>query len=221
MEDIGGMKKKLKATLLTKKPKRYAKEVVLGTLTFIFLVSLLNWQPEFARRDLLAVIPQRILQEGEIWRVFTAILIHADLGHFLSNALLLGIFGYFIYSFFGLWVFPFGCFIAGGIINFISALTYNPQIHLLGASGVVFFMVAFWLTMYFFLQRQLSLQKRILNTLAISLILMIPESFKVEVSYRTHAIGFFLGLILGAAYFMINKIKIRSHEVWEFEVDDE
>jgi len=220
LEDISA-KKKLKETLLTKKPRKYGKEVIIATLTAIFLISLLYWQFQSSQREMLAVVPQKIFVEGEIWRVFTATLIHSDLGHFISNALLLGIFGYFIYSFFGLWVFPLGSFLAGGLINFLSALTYHPQVRLLGASGVVFYMVAFWLTLYFLIQRQLSLPRRILNTLAISLILMIPESFKVEVSYRTHAIGFLLGLLSGAIYFKMNQVKIRSHEVWEWDLEEQ
>ena len=67
--------------------------------------------------DLLAAIPRQVRVEGEYWRLFTAIAVHADLRHFLANALFFTFFAYLLYGSFGFWVHPLGMLILAAIIH--------------------------------------------------------------------------------------------------------
>jgi len=205
----------LKSTLISRKPERQGKTVIAICLLVIFLFSTIYWKDAFGLRQWLWSSQQTVFEGGEVWRLFTAVLVHSDLGHFLGNSLLFGIFGYMIYAYFGLRAFPLTAFLAGGLINFLSLMTYDPKIRLIGASGVVYYLVGFWLVLYHLIQRGLSLKRRVLNTSAVTLVLLIPETFKFNVSYRTHAIGFAVGLAFGAIFFIRNKEQIRKKEIWE------
>ena len=53
------------------------------------------------------------------------------------------------------------------------------------------------------------------------LIVLIPTSFSPQISYRTHAIGFFVGVIVAVLYFLPNKNRFRLAEEIEIELDTE
>src|SRR5690606_26204612 len=108
---------------------------------------------------------------GEYWKLWTTLFVHADIGHALSNAFLFFILGFFLYGYYGIRVFPLAALFWGGITNLFVLLQYESDIHLIGASGVVYWMGGFWLTLYFLLNRKLSLFPRALRTIGVGLIL--------------------------------------------------
>ena len=135
---------------------------------------------------------------------------------------MLSIFVFFTYGYFGVWVFPVLSIFGGSVVNLISIATYGDEIRLLGASGLVYFLGAWWLTMYFFIQRQYSLPNRILRLIGIALMVFFPTSFVPTTSYRTHAIGFLCGAVFALIYFYIYKQSIRSYEKYKvIEVEAE
>jgi hypothetical protein len=76
-------------------------------------------------------------------------------------------------------------------------------------------MAAFWLTLYFGIERGISKIRRFMNTAAFVAVLLIPEALQERVSYLSHAVGFGLGIMIGILYFFANRKRIRSYEVWQ------
>ncbi len=204
--------KRLVQTMITLKPASKSLVVTLSMVLFITLFSQLYWMNWGGFSHFLPAINQKIFVEGQIWRLFSAILIHGDLGHLASNMYMLGILSYFVYGYFGRAVYPFGTFIGAGFVNLISVYTYPAHVQLLGASGWVYLLGGFWLTMYLFIQRQYHFSRRLVRVFGIALMVFFPTTFEATTSYRTHFIGFVIGAAMGITYFYKNRKNIRNFE---------
>lgn len=84
------------------------------------------------------VLDAGFLARGEWWRVFTALTLHADLLHLLSNLAFGALFGYPAARLFGPGVAWLLILMGGGLAYGIDALLHPPQHYLLGASTAVF-----------------------------------------------------------------------------------
>ncbi|MFK8138750.1 MAG: rhomboid family intramembrane serine protease [Bdellovibrionales bacterium] len=216
ISDIKWVKEtKLVATAISGKPPRRGLFFTVWSCFLIVLVSQIFWGDLYGAQSLLPAISNKIFGEGELWRVFTATLIHGDFAHLLSNLSLLFVFGVLLSGYFGPRLFPVYCFLLAGLVNLISSYTYGPGIRLLGASGMVYLMGGIWLTLYFLVQRQHNLKNRIYRSIGFSLMVFFPSSFDPTTSYRTHAIGFFVGVGFALVYFYRNKERFRALEVYE------
>ena len=80
--------------------------------------------------------------------------------------------------------------------------------------------MGFWDILFFFVERRTTWLKRIVATLGVSLALFFPASFEPEVSYLAHAIGYGLGVLIGAIYFYFRRKGIRKHETWSLDWDE-
>jgi membrane associated rhomboid family serine protease len=58
-------------------------------------------------------------------------------------------------------------------------------------------MAALWLFLFLKHADYLSWTHRVMRTIAFALVVLVPTQFEPQVSYRTHAIGFALGLFFG------------------------
>ena len=201
------MQLQLTKTLLSKKLSPQSKLVGLFSYLVLLLVFILDNQNLSANGYL-------VFEKGEYWKAFTTTLMHADFVHLGHNTLFFLAFSVLLNSYFGFWIFPVLSFVVGGIINLIALKIYDPQIYLVGISGVIYFMAAFWMTMFVGLERQMSLYRRIMITTGVSLILFFPEVFVKNVSYLAHGLGFGMGIILGIIYFKLMREKLRSNELW-------
>jgi len=203
-------------TLITTKPSSSSFLVSAGMLLMIGLVTQFYWKDLLGLAEWLPVSRRSLYEDGELWRAFTATLIHADLGHYLSNAYMLFIFGYFIYGYFGSLVYPVYAFLLSSIVNALTVVTYPAETRLLGASGMVYLLGGFWLTSYFLIQRQHPPLPRLLRVLGIGIMVFFPTSFVPTTSYRAHAIGFAVGSIFALLHFFLNKSEIRSFEGYRY-----
>lgn len=145
----------------------------------------------------LAATQRTVFQQNEIWRLMTTLWVHADIAHLLSNSGLFLIFGLFLRNYFGLWAFPGLSLLGGMLTGALALLTYGPDVRLIGASGMVYFMAALWLVLFFRYADYLSWGHRLMRALAFSLVVLVPTQFEPSTSYRTHAIGFALGVFFG------------------------
>ena len=84
------------------------------------------------------VLDAGFLQRGEAWRVLTALTLHADLPHLLSNLAFGALFGYPAARLFGPGVAWLLILLGGGIAYGVDALLHPPDHYLLGASTAVF-----------------------------------------------------------------------------------
>lgn len=189
--------------------------MVLFWVLIISLLSQVYWQNLFQWAEFLPAEREQVFHQGQWWRVFTAALIHSDLGHYLNNLYMFVVFGFFCFSYFGLIQMSALSFLGAGLVNLVAISTYPREVNLLGASGWVYLLGGVWLTLYLLIQRQYSYASRILRVVGFSLMMFFPTSFVPTTSYRTHTIGFLVGVAIGVFYFVINKKWIRSFEVWQ------
>lgn len=212
---------RIRETLLTHRPHPRAQMTALLSTLMLVLVTSLFWQNFWGLDDLAAASNAMIFKQHQWWRAWSATLVHADVAHLMSNSLLFFVLGYFLSGYFGLLMFPFLTFLMGGLINLLAVATYAPQTQLLGASGMVYWMGGVWLSLYLLIDRRRELWSRSLRVLGVALLLFVPsQAFDPTISYRTHFIGFSIGVVSGFLYFWTNRVWIRRFEVIELIPDE-
>lgn len=219
--DVEERKFTVKETMLSRKPAEGS--ALTAAISFLVMIgfSCLYWSNYAGWAPHLTAGPEQVLKQGQYWRLFTSMFIHADLRHLFSNAIGVVGLGYLLYGYFGFKVYPCLTLLSGTVITAIALATYPPNTNLLGASGIVYFMAAFWLTLYVCLERGFSIGKRLLRASGFLIIVLIPTSFSPEISYRTHAIGIGVGILAALPYFFINRERFRQAEEIETERDEE
>ncbi len=205
---------RITATLLSGKPREESLPVSLLIGTVIAFTSMLCWHnPELS--GLLSASYPQVVAQREWWRLLSTIAVHADLTHLAANIGFVVFFGYLIYGYFGFWVYPAAMLPLASVATLLSLLTYPPEVVLIGASGLVYLMLGFWLVLYALIERTIPLKKRLLRIAGIALIVLVPTAVQPEVSYRTHFIGCGLGTVAAVAYFVVKRRPIRALEVFE------
>jgi rhomboid protease GluP len=208
----------VKETFLSRKPRQENFIVGLIAVGLLLLVSSIHWSSFLGLAEFLPATRADVFNRHEYWRLFTSLGVHADPRHLLSNSLGFGLFAYLLFDYFGFWIFPVAIVLLGALTSGLALMTYDPELRLVGASGMVYVMVGFWLVQYLLIERRLTLPNRIMRCLGFSLAALMPSSFEQAVSYRTHGIGFLVGLCFGLIYFMAHRRWLRSHEVEATEV---
>lgn len=207
----GSIKKRVSGTLLSNPPAENSGLVALLTVMLVLCISALAWNDPFWYGRL-AASGEAIFQSGEYERLFSAVLVHSDTPHFLANAVFLGLFSYLLFGYFGTLAFPLLTVPTAALANYFALWTYPPEVRLVGASGLVYVMAAFWLTMYVLVERSRSIKRRLLHALGVTLIILVPSAIQENVSYRTHAIGFGLGVVTAGAFFSLRRKQIQAAE---------
>ena len=186
-----------------------------STLLTCLIMSHIYWNFNSGLGDLLAASPNKVFVNGEYWRLFTSSFIHADLSHLLANSFMLAVMGYFVNYHYGAITYPFFAFVAGIFINLIVISSFRGNSTLVGASGVAYYLWGFWLVLYIFIQRHVPLNRRLMKATAVGIFVLAPSQFKPQVSYYAHGVGLVLGMISGLAYYLKNRSKYHSYEVWK------
>ncbi|MBC7662036.1 MAG: rhomboid family intramembrane serine protease [Chitinophagaceae bacterium] len=181
-------------------------------IVFCLALSLMSW---LSPSDFLVATQTNVFKRGEWWRLLSSPFVHADLLHLASNSMLLLIFATLLSNYFGRWAFPVLSILGAAATEAIALMTYPPNIRLVGASGMVYLMVGMWLVYFAKHSSYLKMSHRIMRVIAFSLIVLVPSSIEPEVSYRSHAIGFALGLFL--AWLSLPWIQPRPLERAEYE----
>lgn len=176
-------------------------------LFFCFITSVIQWTNALPSQGTWASY-DTVWNQGQWWRLFTSLMTHANMAHLLSNTPLFLIFGWYLRDFFGFAIFPGAAIVIGVLSNAWTLWTYPPDTELLGASGMLYGMVALWLVLYVHFETNYTHAQRIFRAVGVSLLLLFPTTFQQTTSYTAHGFGFILGLVVGiiAAPF----IKIRT-----------
>src|ERR1019366_9722001 len=124
----------VRQTLLSGKPRTWSLEVAALSIVAIQAVSLLAWRNGAALLPTLAATSEGVVEKREYWRLLTAVVVHADVMHVFSNAIFLAFFSYLLFGYFGFWVFPVLALVMAALTNYLSLLTYPPEVSLVGAS---------------------------------------------------------------------------------------
>ena len=159
------------------------------------VVSVAYWTQPWA--DLLWVSKDAIANNSEYWRLFTALFTHADFGHLIANGPMFLIFGWLLRAFFGWYVFPVGALLIGAAANLLTVGFHSHDIRLVGASGMVYAMVALWLVLYVRFESRFTLPIRLFRVVGFALLTMMPTLYQPRTSYLAHGVGFGLGIAVG------------------------
>lgn len=210
----------IRKTWLSRRPYANAQIVTMLSLLVVALACFAQWNDFAGSAELWTATGKQVFTDKQFWRLWSTLFVHADLGHLLANSLLFYILGFFLYGYFGAMVFPTWALIMGGVTNAISLYTYPEMVKLVGASGVVSWMGGAWLILYFKLNTTSTRTARALRSLGVAIMLFAPsEAFDPKISYRTHAIGFLLGVAWGLLYYNWRRSEFMSAEVRETRVD--
>jgi rhomboid protease GluP len=207
----------IKQTHLSRAPAKGSLWVAGASVGTLLLASATLWLDLLGLGSELAATSDGLFDRHEYWRAVTAIAIHSDLLHLAANALPFGVFAYLLHGYYGFWIHPVSTCGLGSAVTVLTLVTYPKPTALLGASGVVYLMAAFWLTLYLLVERRISLAKRLLRAAGFVMIVLLPTTLEPLVSYRAHAVGFAVGTVFGALYFLCKKSSLRRSERVEWE----
>lgn len=207
----------IKETRLSQKPAPGSVIVAVLSVTVLVLSSLVYWTDALGLAGWLPASRDAVFVRGEYWRLGTSIGVHADGRHLLGNAIAFGVLSFLLFGYFGAWVYPALVLLLGMLVTALAVGTYPAHISLLGASGAVYLMAGLWLTLYLLVDRRVGLKKRFVRAVGFGLIVLVPTTFEPTVSYRTHAIGFGLGVAAAIVYFSKRRDSFRSEERVEIE----
>src|SRR5205823_7745418 len=124
---------------------RFVTNIIIAINVIVFVVlALLNRTISFdqSEQGLLAIINagaqvNLLVQQGQVWRIFTAMFLHFNILHIALNMLSLFFIGTAVEVFYGKWrylVIYLGSGIVGGIVTFFL----TPEAFAAGASGAIF-----------------------------------------------------------------------------------
>lgn len=172
----------------------------LGLLVAIFIVQLIV--PKEGPFDYLSVhyglLQRAIADKGQVYRLFTAMLLHAGFLHIAFNGYALFLIGPFIERIFGSRRF-IAIFITTGLVGSAVSYMWGPCNELgVGASGAIFGLLG-CLAVYVYRRRENPsmnmLWRNIVFIVVLNAIIGIAASGQIDV--RAHAGGFAAGLLVG------------------------
>jgi rhomboid protease GluP len=199
------------ATWLTRKPTPAAWFIAMWSTVALYLGSVLYWTNTWNASSWMPASYADVFTRKEYWKLWTTLFAHADLGHLVSNSMLFIFLGYFLSGYFGAWIFPALAIAMGGVINAIVLSQYRADIHLIGMSGVVYWMGGAWLILYLLLDEQRRMTQRILRAVGVTLAVFMPSTaFDPQISYGAHLVGFIAGLITGAIFYYLYRRKFAA-----------
>jgi len=175
----------------------WATYVFLGLITVVFLAQLAGDQ--FLGGDIVGALGEKnnlLIAQGEYWRLFTAIFLHANILHYGFNAYALYIIGRDVERFSG----PVRLtiiFLLAGLCGSLFSLVFTPQ-PAVGASGAIFGLIG---AQAVFLYRHRKLfgerGRRGLQNIVIIAILNLAIGLQAGIDDWAHVGGLVGGLILG------------------------
>lgn len=213
----------VRQTWLSQKTKAssYWFTMIFSSLFFLFgYVYLLE---VFPLKSFLPANAELVFSQHQYWRAWTTQFAHADLVHLLSNSMMLFPLSFMLFNYYGFLLFPILGIFVGGLINFIVLKTMPSEVYLVGASGLVYWMGATWLALYFFIDTTRNFKRRFAAVIILTALLFVPESYKPEISYLSHFVGYLLGIVSGSLIYFLRKKDFKALEVIEtiVEVDEE
>jgi rhomboid protease GluP len=188
-----------------------------ATMTFIVVAVIFYLLDAFGIVDDLVLRFAQInalVEDGEWWRIFTVVLLHASITHILFNMWALWALGPQIERGVGTWPFV-SLFLAsagmGGVFAFYLGDMSDVAV---GASGAIFGLFGIWLS--WALHRRNTMQGRALLSQLIFLLLInaaIPFVF-TNVSWQAHLGGLIAGFLIGEIWSRIQGPYAEAMRAW-------
>jgi rhomboid protease GluP len=158
---------------------------------------------EIALRRLGALNFDEVINDGEFWRLFTALFLHGSFAHLVFNLIALYIIGPPLERIIGGIRF-IGCYLIAGIGSTVGVLLLtvlkvaNPS-DLVGASGCIMGIVGVWAGFLLRHRHGWQARERLLNIFLIIAIQVLFDLFTPQVSTSAHLCGLITGFAIGLA----------------------
>ena len=178
--------------------------ILVNILVFLFEIRVGNWDDPDVLHRIGALEPNSVVAEGEYWRLFTALFLHAGFLHLGFNLFALYVLGPPLESAIGMGRF-IACYVISGLGSSAGVVALNeaglirtPEV--IGASGCMMGLVGAWAGILLRHHHAPFAKQRLANIGMIVAIQMAFDFSTPEVSMSAHmsglVTGFFLGLIL-------------------------
>jgi len=154
---------------------------------------------------LLAQINNKVINHYELWRLITAMFLHADILHIFSNMFGLLLFGAFLETYFTKISYLLLYFISGLIGNIFSLILLPLDTISLGASGCVFGLIGAAIIII-----AMHKDKSLLILGMMYVLLFIISSFSPGTNYFAHIFGLLGGILFG--YILRKKKQVKEFQ---------
>jgi membrane associated rhomboid family serine protease len=177
-----------------------------ASLSWVILLFFFAWLDSPYDLKAKGILDSTAVAHGQWWRIFTAIWLHADVGHLAANAalgfLLLGL----AMGRFGTGAALLASYLAGAIANTAECLLADEPRRSLGASGMVMGSLGLLAAQSFFLWRVSPYAKKyLLGAITAGLMLFILLGLAPGTDIFAHLGGFISGLLFGALLSLARK----------------
>ena len=206
------------ANWLTRPTRPHTLLWMLLTGVFLYAGAWAYWSDFYGAHSLMAATPQQVFEQHQWWRAWTTLFAHADVAHLFANSFPFFLFAWPLMAHFSLGFFPLAGFAMGGALTLAVRTTTPSTLARVGASGVVHWMGAAWVTLYVILENRQNFKARFASALFLILMLFTPDTYRPEVSYLTHGVGFLSGVAGAWSYSRWHKTEFAAaerHEVVE------
>jgi membrane associated rhomboid family serine protease len=178
-----------------------------GSAAWVMLVCFFFWLQTHLTTDLRAVglMDAAAISRGEWWRLFTAIYLHADIGHLAMNASLGLLFLGLTMGSLGTGVGLLAAYLAGVGGNLIEWFIYREGHRSLGASGMVMGCLGL-LAVQTIKTPNYRTVKNALSGFLAGVMLLVLLGFDPSSDVLVHIGGFVSGLVLGALLLLVPRI---------------
>jgi len=164
--------------------------LVLRRVDFTSAPELILWGANFAPVTL----------HGQWWRLLSALFLHANIAHVLSNMWALWNVGRLTERLYGGWVFVF-LYFACGVLSGLASIVWDPSRATMGASGAIFGICAALIVFAVHPRRQIAIHvppALWISTLIFTVYNLIAGFFSPSIDNAAHVGGVISGLVLGA-----------------------
>ena len=162
-----------------------------------------------------AMVTEIVLKNGEYYRLFTAIFLHADVSHLMNNMLMLFIAGAVVENYTG-HAFYFFLYMLSGLFGNMISMAYEIQNDLrwvsVGASGAIMGLVGF-IVIWIIKNRKNFVRSRnvIMRLFFLALLILYASFFQSGANTAAHLGGFLTGIVLG----VINIVLLKNDKNME------
>ena len=185
-----------------------------ATKTFIGLAAVFFVLTEFAgmRQTIFEALAQVnfLVDEGEWWRIFTPVLLHASLTHILFNMWALWVLGPQIERGVGTWPFVGAYLASAGVGGAFAYFMGSPADVAVGASGAIFGLFGIWLN-WAVRRRNTAYGRALLRQIGFLLLLNAALPLLIRnIAWEAHLGGLIAGFVIGELW---SRVRRRDSEL--------